>query len=143
MSFFRSAAVIGSGMSVQREVMDIIAENLANINTLETETGGPYQRKIPIVSSGGRQNYSFSNVLGKKIHREVKISSIEKDSSPPVMFYDPTHPLADEKGYIRKPNINQTMEMVRMMDAVRAYEANVAVFNASKSMAQRALQIGN
>ncbi|MDD4527840.1 MAG: flagellar basal body rod protein FlgC [Candidatus Margulisbacteria bacterium] len=143
MSFFQSAAVISSGMSVHREIMDIIAENLANINTLETETGEPYQRKIPIVSSKQTNNYSFSNVLGKKMYNEVQISSIKKDDSPPLMYYDPTHPLADENGYIKKPNISQTMEMVRMMDAVRAYEANVAVFNTSKSMAQRALQIGS
>lgn len=143
MSFFSSATVIGSGMSVQREVMDIIAENLANINTLETETGEPYQRKIPVITSKQGSSYSFSNILGKKIFQDVQISTIAKDQSPPIMFYDPTHPLADENGYIKKPNISQTMEMVRMMDAVRAYEANVAVFNASKAMAQRSLQIGN
>ncbi len=143
MSFFSSAKVIGSGMSVHREIMDVIAENLANINTLETETGGPYQRKIPIVKAKTGSDYSFSNVLGKKIYQEVQVSSIEKDQSPPVLYYDPSHPLADENGYIKKPNISQTMEMVRMMDAVRAYEANVAVFNASKAMAQRSLPIGN
>ena len=143
MSFFSSAAVISSGMSVHREMMDIIAENLANINTLETEEGGPYQRKIPIVTSKQSGEFSFSNLLGKQMQSEVKISSIKKDDSPPILFYDPSHPLADENGYIKKPNISQTLEMVRMMDASRAYEANVAVFNASKSMAQKALQIGS
>ena len=143
MSFFSSAAVISSGMSVHREMMDIIAENLANINTLETEEGGPYQRKIPIVTSKQSGEFSFSNLLGKQMQSEVKISSIKKDDSPPILIYDPSHPLADENGYIKKPNISQTLEMVRMMDASRAYEANVAVFNASKSMAQKALQIGS
>mgnify|MGYP006299473953 CR=1 FL=1 len=143
MGFFNSAEVIGSGLSVQREVMDIIAENLANINTLQTEEGGPYRRKIPVVSSKRDGNYSFSNILGKRMHTKVELSGIEKDDSPPIMEYEPTHPMADENGYIKKPNINQTMEMVRMMDAVRAYEANVAVFNASKAMARRALQIGS
>jgi flagellar basal-body rod protein FlgC len=143
MSFFGSAAVISSGMSTQREIMDIIAENLANINTLETEEGGPYQRKIPIITSKQTGEFSFSSMLGKNMYSEVKVSSIQKDESPPILFYDPTHPLADDKGYIKKPNISQTMEMVRMMDASRAYEANVAVFNTSKSMAQKALQIGS
>ncbi len=143
MSFFSSASVIGSGMSVHREVMDIIAENLANINTLETENGEPFQRKIPIISAKQGNVHSFSNLLGNRMQSEVQISSIKRDESPPIMLYDPTHPMADEKGYIKKPNISQTMEMVRMMDAVRAYEANVAVFNSSKAMAQRALQIGS
>ena len=143
MSFFQSAAVIGSGLSVQREVMDVIAENLANINTMETPEGGPYQRKIPIISTKEGGGSSFSNVLGQRIHKQVKIAGIVKDQSPPIMQYDPTHPMADSKGYVRKPNINQTMEMVRMMDASRAYEENVAVFNASKAMAQKSLQIGN
>jgi len=66
MSFFQSAAVIGSGLSVQREVMDVIAENLANINTMETPEGGPYQRKIPIISTKEGGGSSFSNVLGTK-----------------------------------------------------------------------------
>ncbi len=143
MSFFSSAAVISSGMSVHREVMDIIAENLANINTLETDEGGPYQRKVPIVSAKQGTVSSFSSLLGKQMYSEVQVSSIQKDNAPPILFYDPTHPMADENGYIKKPNISQTMEMVRMMDAVRAYEANVAVFNASKAMAQRSLQIGS
>jgi flagellar basal-body rod protein FlgC len=143
MSFFSSAKVTSSGMSVQRQVMDLIAENLANINTIASPNEEVYRRKIPIITTNPRGEFSFSNLLGKTINNGVRISSIERDTSAPIQQYDPSHPMADQNGYIRKPNINQTMEMIRMMDAVRAYEANLAVFNTSKSMAQKTLQIGS
>lgn len=140
MSFFSSAAISGSGMSVHRQLMDLISENLANVNTIESIDGGPYRRKVAII--GQKQSSPFGQLLGSKMQNLVQIIGITRDDSPPRMDYDPTHPLADEKGYVSKPNINVAMEMIRMMDASRAYEANVAVFNASKTMAAKALQIG-
>jgi len=139
MSFFSSAAISSSGMSVQRQVMDIISENLANVNTVQAEDGGPYRRKVPVISN---KQSSFGAMLGEYMTNTVFVSEVKKDETPPRLDYDPTHPLADEKGYVKKPNINLALEMVYMMDATRAYEANVAVFNASKNMAAKALQIG-
>ncbi|OGI08241.1 MAG: flagellar basal body rod protein FlgC [Candidatus Margulisbacteria bacterium GWF2_35_9] len=140
MSFFSAATISGSGMSVQRQLMDLISENLANVNTIQSSDGGPYRRKIAII--GQKEAHPFGQLLGSKMQSLVQITAITRDDSPPRMDYDPTHPLADERGYVKKPNINVAMEMIRMMDASRAYEANVAVFNASKTMAAKALQIG-
>jgi len=140
MSFFSSSAMSGSGMSVHRQLMDLISENLANVNTIKSKDGGPYRRKIGII--GQKQSNSFGQLLGGKMQNLVYVSGVQRDDSPPRMDYDPNHPLADERGYVSKPNINVALEMVRMMDATRAYEANVAVFNASKTMAAKALQIG-
>ena len=140
MGFFSAALVSSSGMSVQRQVMDIISENLANVNTSKSDDGGPYRRKVPVI--GSKQVSDFSDVLGQQISNVAYISDILHDNTPPRLDYDPTHPLADKNGYVKKPNINVALEMVHMMDATRAYEANVEAFNASKSMASKALQIG-
>ena len=84
----------------------------------------------------------FSGILGGFIQQSiVYVAQIKRDTSPPRLDYDPNHPLADEKGYVKKPNVNLALEMVHMIDATRAYEANVAAYNASKNMAARALQI--
>ncbi len=140
MSFFNSSIITSSGMSVQRQVMDLISENLANVNTAKAEDGNPYRRKIPII--GEKQISVFANTLTQQMQNVVYISKVVKEDTPFREDYDPTHPLADARGYVKKPNINVAAEMMHMMDASRAYEANVAAFNASKAMAAKALQIG-
>ena len=127
-------------MSVQRQVMDIISENLANVNTVKSSDGGPYRRKVPVIAN--KDIPLFGEMLGDRIRSVVYVSSIENDTTPPRLDYEPSHPLADERGYVAKPNINVSLEMVHMIDATRAYEANVAAFNASKNMGAKALQIG-
>lgn len=141
MGFFEASNILGNGLSVQRQIMDIIAENMANVNTLQTPEGGPYQRKIPVV--GAREAVGFPDILKSKMYDQVYLSNIVRDTAPPRMEYEPNHPLADENGYVYRPDINVSMEMIRMMSASRAYEANIAAFNASKMMANKALQIGN
>lgn len=140
MSFFSSSVVSSNGMSVQRQVMDIISENLANVNTVKSTDGGPYKRKVPVIAN--KDVPLFGEMLGKMINGVVYVSSVENDTTPPRLDYEPSHPLADERGYVAKPNINVSLEMVHMIDATRAYEANVAAFNASKNMGAKALQIG-
>jgi flagellar basal-body rod protein FlgC len=140
MGFFNSSIISGSGMSVSRQIMDLITENLANVNTIQSDDGGPYRRKVPVI--GTKQTGAFERILGQQMQDVVYVSNISRDNSPPRLDYDPTHPLADEKGYVKKPNINVSLEMVNMLDATRAYEANVAAYNTSKSMASKALQIG-
>jgi len=125
---------------VQRQVMDIISENLANVNTVKSSDGGPYRRKVPVIAN--KDIPLFGEMLGDRIRSVVYVSSIENDTTPPRLDYEPSHPLADERGYVAKPNINVSLEMVHMIDATRAYEANVAAFNASKNMGAKALQIG-
>ena len=140
MGFFSSSVVSSNGMSVQRQVMDIISENLANVNTVKSSDGGPYRRKVPVIAN--KDIPLFGEMLGDRIRSVVYVSSIENDTTPPRLDYEPSHPLADERGYVAKPNINVSLEMVHMIDATRAYEANVAAFNASKNMGAKALQIG-
>jgi flagellar basal-body rod protein FlgC len=114
--------------------MEIISQNLANAET--TGPQGPYRRKLPVFSEqvGG---------LGLSASASgVKVTAILEDTSPPKLIYDPGNPLAGADGYIRKPNINIVSEMVDLMAAVRAYEANVAVVGDTKRLVDAALQIG-
>jgi flagellar basal-body rod protein FlgC len=140
MGFFNSSIISGSGMSVARQIMDLISENLANVNTIQSDDGGPYRRKIPVIAN--KTTGTFEQLLGQQMQEVVYVASIARDNSPPQLEYNPTHPLADTKGYVKKPNINVSLEMVNMLEATRSYEANVAAYNTSKSMAAKALQIG-
>ncbi len=134
MNLFDCLATSGSGLSAQRQRMEIISQNLANAET--TGPQGPYRRKLPVFSEqvGG---------LGLSASASgVKVTAILEDTSPPKLVYDPGNPLAGADGYIRKPNINIVSEMVDLMAAVRAYEANVAVVGDTKRLVDAALQIG-
>ena len=134
MNLFDCLATSGSGLSAQRQRMEIISQNLANAET--TGPQGPYRRKLPVFSEqvGG---------LGLSASASgVKVTAILEDNSPPKLIYDPGNPLAGADGYIRKPNINIVSEMVDLMAAVRAYEANVAVVGDTKRLVDAALQIG-
>ncbi len=132
-----------SGLTAQRLRMDVISDNIANVNTTRTEEGDPYRRKIPVFRE---RKSSFSNLLRERMDRNregqgVEVARIDEDTSPFKMEHDPDHPDADEEGYVAKPNVNITSEMVDMIGASRAYEANVTALNTSKEMARQALQI--
>ena len=144
MGFMDALQTSASGLSAQRLRMNLIANNLANINTTKTPEGGPYRRKDVILSALPMQT-TFHQMLEEESAgqmSEVHISGIVNDSRPPLLVYDPSHPDADEKGYLAKPNINLMEEMVNMISATRSYEANVAAAKASKDMALKALEIG-
>ena len=143
MDFLSSLNISGSGLTAQKMRMDIISQNIANADVTKTESGGPYVRKQVVLRS--IEGNDFRSALEKasgSIGKGVKVEQILEDSSPPVPVFDPTHPDADEKGYVMMPNVNTTQEMVDMLGASRAYEANVTAFNAVKSMAMKALEIG-
>lgn len=147
MSMFSAFNVNASGMTAQRLRMDTIAENVANANTTRTENGTPYVRKIvSFATKGGDRSGSFHKVLKGAteayVGQGVKVSGIYKDTESQMnMVYDPSHPDADENGYVTYPNVNIITEMTNLIDASRAYEANATAFNASKSMAQQGLQL--
>lgn len=134
-NFFDVAHVSSTGMSVQRKRMDIIAENLANVDTIRTEEGTPYRRKYIVVAPG-------KGLKDNKAVKGVEIQKIAKDPSPFKKIYEPANPYADANGFVDIPNINTVKEMIDMMSASRAFEANIQAFNASKTMANRALSIG-
>lgn len=146
MSIFNSFNVNASGMTAQRYRMDIISENVANMNTTRTEDGTPYRRKVVTFEEKGAETGSFSSIFGTASDRYkkqgVKVSSVTEDTWTQMnMVYDPSHPDADENGYVTYPNVNVVTEMTNLIDASRSYEANATAFNASKSMALKGLEI--
>ena len=144
MALFQAFNISASGMTAERFRMDIIAENVANVNTTRTENGTPYRRKI--VTFAERETPSFGDYLSKaRVYggNGVKVTKVSEDTETDFMMeYDPAHPDADENGYVSYPNVNIVTEMTNLIDASRGYEANVTAFNAIKSMAQAGLQVG-
>lgn len=147
MGLFRSFDISASGMTAQQFRADIISENIANVNTTRTDAGTPYRRKIVNFQEKGMNTFdrylTESRKRGSYIGNGVKVSQIGEDTrSDYIMEYDPSHPDADENGYVSYPNVNIVTEMTDLIDASRAYEANATAFDASKAMAQAGLQIG-
>lgn len=132
MDLFTAMDISASGLRAQRTRMNVISSNIANAHTTRTDTGGPYQRRDVVL----REN-SFENQLAS-----VEVEAITPDSTPGERVYDPGNPDADEQGYVRMPNVNLMEEMVNMMNATRAFEANTISVKAQKDMALKALQIG-
>lgn len=145
MGLFQSFNISASGMTAQRFRTDIIAENIANVNTTSTESGGPYRRKV--VTFQEKDVTPFSQYLSTSRNRAVgngvKISKVSEDYETDfIMEYDPSNPDADENGYVSYPNVNTVTEMTNLIDATRAYEANATAFDATKNMALTGLNIG-
>jgi len=144
--------ISASGLTAERLRLDLIAGNLANINTTRTPRGGPYRRQVPVFAerlqealgqtSGQSLNAAPGQVPGGFAGRGVEVAAIYEDDTPPRMVYDPAHPDADANGYVALPNINIVTEMIDMITASRAYEANVTTLNAAKAMTMKALEIG-
>lgn len=145
MSIFSSFNINASGMTAQRYRMDIISQNLANANTTRTEDGTPYRRKVVTFAEKGTHT-PFSRVLNTAVGgysgTGVKVNGVHEDTwNDMIKTYDPSHPDADEDGYVLYPNVNVITEMTNMIDASRGYEANATAFSASKSMALKGLEI--
>ena len=133
-------------MSAERYRMDIISQNIANANTTRTADGTPYRRKV-VTFAEKNSHTPFSRVLNSARDKYsgdgVKVDGVFEDTQTDMtMVYDPSHPDADENGYVMYPNVNIITEMTNMIDASRAYEANSTAFNATKAMAMKGLEIG-
>lgn len=128
-----SMSIAGSGMQAQSTRLRIVAENIANADSVSTEPGGdPYQRKT----------IHFKNVLDKEIGAPlVKVGKIGLDSSPFIKEYSPGHPSADAEGFILKPNVNIAIETADLKEAQRAYEANLSTIEITKTMLSRTLDL--
>jgi flagellar basal-body rod protein FlgC len=147
MSIYDSFNINSSGMTAQRFRMDIISENIANANTTRTEDGSPYVRKVVRFQEKGGQT-PFSRILHDRLDqysgRGVKVVQVQEDTWTQMnIVYDPSHPDADENGYVTYPNVNTVTEMTNLIDAQRSYEANATAFNASKNLATRGLELGS
>jgi flagellar basal-body rod protein FlgC len=143
---FNPFAISASALTAERLRMDIISNNIANANTTRTLEGGPYIRQRVVFAPRFDPSPAFAPLMTmmtpEGLPVGVRATGIQKDPSPPQMVYDPGHPDANTEGYVAYPNVNVVNEMVDMISATRAYEANVTAFNASKSMALEALNIG-
>ncbi|MCM2280744.1 MAG: flagellar basal body rod protein FlgC [Bdellovibrionaceae bacterium] len=144
MDFMTGMRISGSGMTAQRMRMNTISSNIANINTTQTPEGGPYRRK-DVVFESIPEAKTFGEVLLSQPQRDmqrVQVSDVVVDRKAPLLKFEPNHPDANEEGYVAYPNINLMEEMANMIQATRAYEANVSAMNATKDMALTALEIG-
>ncbi|MFI3231585.1 MAG: flagellar basal body rod protein FlgC [bacterium] len=147
MSFFNSLNVSVSALNAQNVRMDTISQNLSNVDTTRTADGGVYKRKAVIFEEITDAN-TFTNMFGKVMNQTssgggVKVSEIVEDESDGPIEYNPTHPDADEEGYVIKPNVNVVEEMINMISANRAYETNLTAINTTKSMISKTLEISS
>lgn len=145
MALFTGMNINASGMSAERLRLDVISENIANADTTRTKEGGPYVRKNVIFTEKVSTADSFGEVLNRTISgigNGVKVTAITKDTDTDMnLVYEPSHPDADENGYVLYPNVNIVTEMTDLIDASRAFEANTTAFEASKNVASRGLSI--
>lgn len=144
MSFFKSMDISSSGLAAQRQRMNILSANLANAQTTRGDEGGAYRRRDVVFSATptGEKFEDFLNGTNGAELRKVEVVAIHKDTQAPRHVFDPSHPDADATGYVDMPNINVMTEMVNMISATRAYEANATALNDAKQMAVTALGIG-
>ena len=161
MAYLSDFDISGYGLSAQRFRINIISSNIANANTTRTAEGGPYRRRSVIFKAT-----DFSEILNRKIKDDSNMLEYEKplndpsspkDADPSIMSvvvhkvvrddkefrlkYEPNHPDANDEGYVSYPNINPVIEMADLIEATRAYQANVAAFNSTKSIAQSAIDL--
>lgn len=155
MGFMNSINIIGSGLTAQQLRLDIVSENVTNSQTTRTETGeGAYRRKMVVFEAvSGRD--SFRAAMAKAANGlipntqqvspnagGVRVTEIVEDESPMKIVYDPTHPDADEDGYLEMPNVDMVKEIADAMAASRAFASNVTAFNTLKSVISSGLEIG-
>lgn len=144
MDLSTSMRISSSGLTAQRQRLNTISSNLANINTTRTPEGGPYRRK-DVVFEAIADARNFGELVTQSPnsdYQRVQVSDVVVDRKAPLLKYEPDHPDANPDGYVAYPNINLMEEMTNMIQATRAYEANVSAMQASKDMALSALDIG-
>jgi flagellar basal-body rod protein FlgC len=151
MGIYSTINTASSGLTAQRMRLDVIADNIANVNTTRTTEGGPFRRSRvvfrPRVSDPYWKSPFLPRMLKNEIGTGVRVVNVQKDFvAKPRLVYDPTHPDAIKSGpragYVEYPNVNIVTEMTDMISASRSYEANVTVINGSKTMFTKALEIG-
>lgn len=134
--------ISAAGINVEARNMEIIASNIANINTTRTFGGGPYRRRISLIEE---KQLSFSQELDRANAKlsggGATVGTIVEDSSPLPKVYNPSHPDADSFGFVSMPNVSMSKEMVDMIYSSKLYEANITVYNATKQMIRDTLQL--
>ncbi|MFQ5779782.1 MAG: flagellar basal body rod protein FlgC [Nitrospiria bacterium] len=147
MNIEEAMRISATGLGAQKMRLNVIAGNLANVDSTQTTEGGPYRRRDVVFKAAPMEGSFEETLLGNIVnleaaHQGVKVVQIVLDQRPFKRVYEPQNPSADRDGYVLYPNINPLEEMVNMISALRSYEANVTALNATKSMANKALEIG-
>ncbi len=143
MDLFQSMEISGNGLHAQRTVLNTVSTNLANIQTSRTEDGRPYRRKRAVLSSAPVRQ-EFGSLLAQRTGGTVMgvKAEVVEESEKVERTYDPSHPDADETGYVSFPAINVMEEMRCLLSAMHNFEANLTAFNSAKNMALKSLEIG-
>lgn len=146
---FNGMNISASGLTAQTLRMDTISQNLANVNTTRDKDGNPYRRKTVVFAEKTDNAFEYALQVQNQSRATsvngngVKVTAIVEDHVATMnKVYDPSHPDADEDGYVTYPNVNTVTEMTNLIDATRSYEANVTVFNATKNMLLKGLELG-
>lgn len=156
MGLFGAMDIAATGLTAQRLRLDVIASNLANVETTRTPEGGPYRRREVILQGIDAAPGGFSAVLAgagdsatlastggpATVAGGVQVAALVTDERPFKVKYAPGNPDADARGFVQMPNVDPTVEMIDLLSASRAYEANMTVINAAKAMAVKALELG-
>ncbi len=146
MNLFTAFKISAKGLMAERTRLNVASMNLANAHVTRTLDGGPYRAKsvvfraIPISKKDFDIDKGFENELLNAL-KEVQVAKVVDDKTPFIERFDPTHPDADENGIVRLPNVNVMEQMVDLMEAQRAYEANLSALDTAKSMAIKALEL--
>lgn len=151
---FRTLSIAASGLSAQRQRLEVIASNIANAETTRGADGAPYRRQFvqmeakmypaqpfEVDARGNPSSFRLPSGDPLPAAHGVRVAAIQEDATEGPLVYDPGHPDADAAGYVRMPNVRITDELVDLMDARRVYEANATVFQSTKAMLRRALEI--
>ena len=135
--------ISASGLTANRTWINVLASNMANINTTKTEDGVPYTRKTVIYEAAPADGFSgeLETAMGEEVEK-VEVTDIVPDKRDFKQVYDPSHPDADEKGMVLMPNINPVEEMANLVNASRSYEANLAALQTSRQLALKSMEIG-
>lgn len=148
MGFFDGYNVATSGMSAQRERINIVSANIANSQTTHSKDGGPYKKQNVVfedvlldTNNKLNGNNKASDKLNSLSLKGVGVKEIIEAKGEPIMKYEPTHPDANEDGYVAYPNINPVIEMTDLIEAMRSYEANVSAFKTQKDLDTKTLDI--
>ena len=142
MNLFAMLGVSGSALTAERQRAEVVTSNMANMETTRTPEGGPYRRQLVVFRARRMLQFpallaGFSNVAG----RGVRVDQVIADGKPPIERYQPGHPDADSKGYVRYPAVDPIEETADLLSAVRAYELNASAVQSTKTMIQQSLDL--
>jgi flagellar basal-body rod protein FlgC len=134
MSLFKVFNVSGSAVSAQSQRLNVVASNLANADSVAGPDGKPYKARQVV--------FQTQMIDGEQTAAGVRVAQVAEDNAAPRRIHDPSHPLADEQGFVTMSNVNVVEEMVNMISASRSYQTNIDVMNTAKTLLQKTLQLG-